>query len=641
MKKSIAFCSFCIALFLMSFHIHIAHSKNLSEEDQLILVGIGAFNDGFYNIAEKQFSLFLTDYPNHRKIYDVYYLLGKTFLIKKKIKEARTAFSKIISGSKNFEQIDYALFWMAGIEMNLGNGEEARKLLALIIEKFPRFEWIDYSYYLLGLLDFGSNRPTLAESSFKKASLLSKNNHLTRFSLFWLGILSCKQNDYEAATRYFQKVWDDTKSLPQGYLKKYALFWLGEVHLKLGKFNDAKLNYRTFYEQFNTDPLVSVAFWRLGFCEYQLGNTNDSIEIFQSFKNQFKDSPLVFPAHYYLGKNFLISGDYTSSIKELNLILNKSPGPLWGVSLLELFWNYIHLGETAGANRTIQRLQKLNHFEDERVFIQWLNGEIFFAEGKIADSLPYYFNIINTRFRERSLFQIGKGYFFENKFREAITNFDILSLEFPNSRYIEESLLMKGGSQIQLGNLDQAAEAYDLIIKKNGNNHWRLFALTHLGSIYSFRNEDEKAESSLKKVINDFPNHSLFYYAAFQLGNLFFRKRNIPEAVHYYSMVLSIRPDHGKGNHLELLGEACFGLGEIFYQNGKYDKAFTSFKAALPYLKENSLFFFLTQLEIGNLQRKWGKYSEAKKSYTIILDHSKDEEIRRAAEELFNRMDSN
>ena len=63
--------------------------------------------------------------------------------------------------------------------------------------------------------------------------------------------------------------------------------------------------------------------WRMGFCEYQLGNIKNSIETFQSFKNQFKDSPLLFYTHYLLGKIFMMNGDHLSSIKELNLILNR------------------------------------------------------------------------------------------------------------------------------------------------------------------------------------------------------------------------------------------------------------------------------------------------------------------------------
>ena len=77
-----------------------------------------------------------------------------------------------------------------------------------------------------------------------------------------------------------------------------------------------------------------------------------------------------------------------------------------------------------------------------------------------------------------------------------------------------------------------------LILRQNKNNLWQLFALTQIGSLYSFRNEHDKAENAFKKVMEDFPNHPLFYHAALQLGNLNFNKNNIVEAIHYYSIVL-------------------------------------------------------------------------------------------------------
>ena len=116
------------------------------------------------------------------------------------------------------------------------------------------------------------------------------------------------------AAGYFKTIWEDSQSVPQEYLK-YALFWLAESQLKLGRFDDAKLNYKTFYERFKSDPLMSEAYWRLGFCEYRLGNIKDAIEIFQSFKKEFKDSQLISYTHYLLGEIFLINGDYPSSIK--------------------------------------------------------------------------------------------------------------------------------------------------------------------------------------------------------------------------------------------------------------------------------------------------------------------------------------
>jgi len=609
-----------------------ALSRNLGEEEELILVGIGAFKDGFYDIAEKQFANFVRDYPNHGKIYEICYLLGKTLLIRGKLEEAKAVFLKIINENKNFEYLDYAFFWTAEVERRLDKGEEAKKLLLSIIERYPEFEWIDYTCYLLGYLELGSNKLVQAESFFKKATLLSRNSQIVRSSVFWLGILSYKRNDYEAAIGYFETIREDPKFLPQEYMR-YVLFGLGEAQLKLGRFNDARLNYKTFYERFKNDPLVPEVYWKLGFCEYRLGNRRDSIDIFQSFRNQSKDPQLLLYTQYLLGEIFLVDGNYASSIKELSLITNKpQKNILWEVSFLPLYWDYIHLGEKEEANRIFQRVQKLDHFEDEKMLLQWLNAEMIFSEGRISDSLPYFFNVVNTMYREKALFQIGRGYFFENKLREAITNLDILLLEFPNSNYLEESLFIKGECLVKLGNLGHALETYDLILRQDGDNLWQLFALTQVGNIYLFRNEGGKAENTFKKIINSFPAHPLRSNAAFQLGNLYFRKNSIAEAIHYYSTVL-------KGNTLELFGEVYFCLGEVFYQQGKYDKALASFETATGYLKDTSPWFFLTHLEIGNLQRRAGQYEEAKRSYMIIVDHSKDEEINRAAKELLTLLE--
>jgi TolA-binding protein len=633
MIRKILFSLFWIAFLCGALDVRDLQSKNYTQDEQLILVGIGAFNDGFYDIAQKQFSQFMKDYPNHEKEYEVCYLLGRTLLHKKNLREAKTLFQKILNENKNFEYTDHTLYWLAEIEIRLGHGEEARKFLSSIVKRFPKFEWIDYAHYLLGLLDFESNRLSQAEASFKKVPLSSRNHELIQASLFWLGLSSFRQKDYEGTIRYLKTLWEDPKLLPQGYLR-YALFWLGEAQLRLGRFTDATSNFRTFHERFKNDPFIPEVRWRLGFSEYRSGNFNEAIEILQSLKSQLKESPLLFYTHYLLGRMFLLNRNPSASIREINSIIYKSPGhPLTGISFLSLFWNYIQLGEMDGANKVFQRLQKLNHVEDEKNFIQWLNAELIFSEGRISDSLPFYFNILNSRFREKALYQIGRGYFFENKFREAITNFDILLLEFPSSEYAEEGLFVKAESLNRLGNLDLALDAYQLIVKQNRKDFWELLALTQIGNVHMVRNEIHKAQKAFKKITDEFVDHPLYYHAACQLGTLNFKTNNIGEAVHYFSLVL-------RGNILELFGEAHFGLGEIFYQQGKYDKAFNSFEAAIRYLGESSLWFFLTQMEIGNLHRKWGKYEEAKKAYNIILDHSKDEEMKQAAKILLNQLGS-
>ena len=186
-----------------------------------------------------------------------------------------------------------------------------------------------------------------------------------------------------------------------------------------------------------------------------------------------------------------------------------------------------------------------------------------------------------------------------------------------------------------IGKFDSALETYDLIVKQNRTNLWLLFALTQLGNIYVFLvTRMTKRKLYSRESLHDFPNHPLFSHAALQLGNLYFKKKNLAEAISLlfhgskrkYSWNYSVKPPSD--------------WVRFSIKQGKYEKALTNFETAIQYLKETSLWFFLTQLEIGNLQKKWGKYEEAKKSYRIILDHSKDEEIRKAAKELLDHVDS-
>jgi TolA-binding protein len=606
--------------------------RSLGEDEKLIWVGTGAFNDGFYDIAEKQFSQFLREYPEHGKLYDVCYLLGKTLYLREKLKESRSVFLKVINEHKQFEYTEYILFWLADIELRWGNHDGARRYLTSILNRYPKFESLDQVHYFLGLIEFGFGRFPQAENFFKKASVLSKDQDLVQASNFWLGILSYKQNRLPEAIQFF-KTAAATAQPVSSLTSRYAFLWLGETQLKSGNVAEAKTTYRTFSDRFKEDGFIPEVGWKSGFCDYRIGNLKEAAETFQAFRNQFKDSALVPFTHYLLGRISLHHGDYASSVKEINVLLAKSKeNPLWGVAFLSLFWNYIQQNDTAGANKVFQRLQKLDHFDEEKAILQWLTAEMTFAEGRISDALPYYFNILNTPYREKALSRIGKGYFYESKFREAITNFDILLLEFPNSQTMEENLFIKGECFVQSGNWMQALDIYKLLAQRGRNLHWKLFALTQMGNIFYSLRENGEAEKAFKKVIEDFPTHPLATHAAFRLGKLFFGQNNILDAVHYYSIIL-------KGGGLDLLGGTYFSLGEIFYQQEKYDKAFKSFEMALQYLQESSPWFFLTHLEIGNLQRKKGKFEEARRSYLTILNHTKDEDLKKAASELLRHIE--
>jgi TolA-binding protein len=606
-------------------------AKRLSAADEAIQVGVGALNDGFYDVAEKEFSFFVREYPTHERIQEVSYLLGRVLFQKGKLLEAKAVFSKISNEGKNFEQADFALFWQGVTEIRLSNRESARRLLSQLDRRFPRFEWTDHAHYLLGLLSLSLNDLPGAESFLRK-SAQSGTAELSRSSTFWLGVVSCRGDDYRAAESFFQEISKNLSPSPGEY-ERQALFRLAEAQIKLGRYQQAKQTCLSYLDRFRGDRFAPEVSWRLGLCEFRLGNLKESVEVLLRMKNESKGPRSVPSLHYLLGEVYLEKGDFQDSIREWSSLLAGPPDLLWGASLLSIFWNSIHLGNGDEANKAFQRLLKLSVSEDEKVYIQWLIAELTFSEGRIVDALPYYFNIINSRFRERVLFRIGRGYFLEGKFREALTNLELLLLEFPNFRHADEALFLRGEAWIALGNPDPAFEAFHLLQGRKGTGPWTLMGSLEMVTFHLYRAEEISAEKILREIVERFPRQPLSDQAHYQLANLFFKRRNLTEAVRHYSLAL-------KGKSPSLLGETYFRLGEAFYEQGKYDKAFSGFEYASEHLPESSPWFSLTQLEIAGLQKRWGKYKEARQACEIVLQRSKDQTLANAARELMDHVES-
>lgn len=86
----------------------------------------------------------------------------------------------------------------------------------------------------------------------------------------------------------------------------------------------------------------------------------------------------LFHRRTMISSNLLFSG-WDSQLLNRKIIKTLSVISPWSIDYLEitwqrisflaLFWNYIQLGEIDGANKIFQRLQKMNHFEEEKTFI--------------------------------------------------------------------------------------------------------------------------------------------------------------------------------------------------------------------------------------------------------------------------------
>jgi TolA-binding protein len=624
-------------LFLLAF-LHypiqggVASAASISRE-KLLTIAIGAFNDKFYGFAENQFKTYIESYPHSPNIDRVYYLLGRTYYLQGKILEAKEIFQKVVHEFPSFQHGGNALFWLARTWLELGNHEEAVKYYRKLVLRHNKNEHLSETYFDLGKIYVQWKRFIEAEYYLKELISHPIAEDTLIQARYWLGLIFSNQGRYREAEDQLNKLVNNPASSQKPYFRE-ALFLLAEIRLKLTWYERARQAYLTFARLFPKDTLSADVLYGLGWSQYRSGNAQGAIQTYLRFKKRFPDSTLLPEVRFRMGEIYLQQEDYTKALVEFKGVVQDFPkSPTFGKSLLSMGWCYLNAGQFEEAAKISHNILKLPAHEREKNLSQLILGEVNFHENRYSEALPYYFNLINIpEYRENALFKMAKCYFHEGKFKEALTNIEILTLEYPDYKNMQELLFIRGEASSKLEDYDLAIRSYQQIIKTNKTGKWTTHALFNLGKIYILRRDLEKVKEVFHRIIEDFPGSPLSPLVAFRLGTIYFNERNEEKALDAYTLALNT-------DDKRVLAESYFRRGEIYFKQANYSKAMENFKAIEGNLKAQMPWYELAQFEMGNIQRQLGKITEAKATYKTVLKDSKDSELKGIIQKMLDEME--
>ncbi|MCJ7664050.1 MAG: outer membrane protein assembly factor BamD, partial [Desulfobacterales bacterium] len=165
-----------------------------SSPQELLLVGIGAFTEGFYQVAEAQFRSFLRTYPHHIHVQQVMYLLGKALYEQKKFVEAKGVFVELLASQKTLRESDAVYFWLSRSCEKLDDQSSAQSNLLTVVTKYPQSPWYGPSLFLLGKISFQEGQYKRSEMYLKKSLQDRKiTPSLSCSAKFWLGLALYEQ----------------------------------------------------------------------------------------------------------------------------------------------------------------------------------------------------------------------------------------------------------------------------------------------------------------------------------------------------------------------------------------------------------------------------------------------------------------
>jgi TolA-binding protein len=366
-----------------------------SSPQELLLVGTGAFNEGFYQVAEAQFRAFLRTYPNHIYAPKVMYLLGKALYEQKKFAEAKGIFVELVTSPKAFRASDALYFWLSRTYERLGDLPKAQNNLLTLVTRYPQSPWYHPSLFLLGKISFQEGQYKISEMYLKKSLQARKiTPSLSCSAKFWLGLALYEQKRYKETEDLLQEV---VESKFKEDLIEEALYWRGETLIKLQKYNKGAIVFRALLDRFPQSSFSAHALYGESVCLYMSARKEEALRGLLILKNSYSHTPLLPYVLSFAGAIYIDLTKYQEAIEVLKEFLSRFPQDQMKVqTLLNLGWCYLKRGELARVKEITYEIVKLSPAEREKALAQYTLAELNTNEGNCQEAMPYWFNLLNT-----------------------------------------------------------------------------------------------------------------------------------------------------------------------------------------------------------------------------------------------------
>ena len=220
----------------------------------------------------------------------------------------------------------------------------------------------------------------------------------------------------------------------------------------------------------------------------------------------------------------------------------------------------------------------------------------------------------DSKWIEDALLLIGKSYYYQGEYSKAQRKFAELIAEFQNSKKIFEARLWLGKSFRRNNESEQAIRELRAVADAalaESENPTAAEALLSLGDIYSERNSFEDAIASYQDLIDRTDYDELKSQAEFRIGELYEAKDDYAKATASFKKVLELKPDY----HLSYLAQSHMATDAM--KMDRYDEALQILYGLLGD-RGNLSFYPQIKLDIANALKGKGELRSAIDAYHII-----------------------
>ncbi|MCK5580366.1 MAG: tetratricopeptide repeat protein [Candidatus Omnitrophica bacterium] len=637
-------------------------AEAISNEEELFLVSQKAFEDGFYDVAERYIQQFLKSYPETEKRIPAQLLLGQCYFFKNQYLKAFDIFQSLEQSS---EFKDVTFFWLGETYFKGSDYNNAKKYYKKIINLYPDSLYLPQTYYSLAWTFFEQGDYENATLYFLKLITKFPAHHLSEDATFKLAESEHNAGEFERARNFFQKY---VLKYPQSTRHAEIYFYIAEGYYYSEDYLMANTYYAKAADVAYDHKLICMATVSMGWCylklekydlsekyfdqaleiatrkdilydDIYLGQANlysekeeytKSLDAYRKLISTFPKSLRI--AEAYLGKaniHYTLK-EYPQAIEAYQWIINQYADVPQRQEIIEkayygLAWTFLKSGEP---DRSIKNFEQIMSKTDNKIVkISALTqiGDAYQDSDQLEKAIDVYDRILtdypDSIYTDYIQFRQGIALLKLDKFEAATLSFQSLGTNFPKSKYLDDARYYLGVAYFKKEEWRPSITHIEQYLNKEDESFIFISEAKYILSLSYFNLKNyKKALQIFQEITRDYPDQkTVTRISELHVAKCLYELGQIKEAIKQFRLIIERYPD------TEATQEALVKLGDHYLEQADFEQAITFYSKFInnfPGSEKAGVIYY----ELGQTYEAQGAIDKALEAYKHI-GASADKEV--------------
>jgi TolA-binding protein len=473
----------------------------ITSEDSLYTVALGAYKNGFLDLALDQFKKFLELYPKSQKVPFAWFRIGEAYRIQNKNSLAEDAYKKVLDLFPDHKLTHIALFRLSGVRFRQQDFSSAISGYKRLLEEVPSSDFAEEGRFWIAESLYHLRRYPEALVAYNTyARDLTRGKYVPQ-ALYGAGWCLMELGRYDEAVKQFKELLG--KNLSEGLISEIHL-GLGDALFEQKDYKGALAHYSAYIKSKPEDQNKIVL--KKGLALSYLGRDSDAIRIFQAFLNKApKDDPKIPQVLFHLGQIYHKRKRYQESVNTLTIFEKRYPNQsLIPEVVFQIGIGYFNMNKTKLAKQYFQKSIKL--FSDpEKVSMASLYlGNIHYQEGQVKEAIDLYSKARKTKkssLAAEAAYRLADSLFSLGENEKALHEYHSLMFSAPDQLlWIQMARFRIGNIYEQKGEEELALRFYNQVSEmKGGIKDLSQAAQDRITAIRDIRGMNKEREKKMKR----------------------------------------------------------------------------------------------------------------------------------------------